>query len=502
MFELAPIHHWLLPFARILSTLVLAVFLVLHRSHCPSWSAESVAVSMYLLVYPSFLLADFWYFPLWERFAYRWQCICLLVVISFFILGRSSRASRRIFDYLRAQRFFVGMFGLFAFSCFLKLFWGDNFNVDGFLPIALFFVSAPLGCYLAISGAVKKMPLMISFLFSLFVVILELLASIVYKFNNVSMNDTFSISMINLPRVFLNTRDFDFFALVLAVLAVNFVFERYSSRGVFVLDAPFFVSSASLVLAILAGFLTGGRGVLMCITLSVFLSLFRVRDCSSRLLLLFWPVFCFAFSNLLFCVIEITLDMAMTAQFDGFKSLARGGSGGRWPIWGQWLSSVKTLEGLVFGNGLNLPHNIWHSTESFPSNPHNIVIELIVKGGVVLVGILSIFIVKYLYAFAVNDLGLFTSLCLVMAPIFLYSLVAAPFEWPSGLWAIGLAVFSVCFYERRSSKILVGQPDQAPVLASSFPQMSILAVGALFAFLSVRFLFVKQLELIPDILLK
>ena len=368
--------------------------------------------------------------------------------------------------------------------------------------MALFLIAAPLMGYLATSGAVQKMPLVFSLLSCLLVVLLEIVFSVLYAFKGLSMNDSFAISMANLPRFFLNTRDFDFFVLVLAVLAINFVSERYLRRGVFILDAPFLISSVALAMSILVGFLNGGRGLLMCLVFSVSLSLIRLGSSLSRFLLMFWSAACLALSSLLLRIIRVSLDIALSNTFNGFLSLARDGSGGRLSLWGQWLSSVKTFEDFVFGNGLSLPSGIVVAVDSFPSNPHNLLIEFFVKGGFVLVAIILIFVARYMRILFVKNQRLFASLSLLIAPILLYSLIAAPFEWPSGLWVIGLAVFGVGFYEGGCLNILGARSCLFSRLVPSLAQVYVLAVAFVFSVLSVRFLFVKQIELIPGILLK
>ena len=242
--------------------------------------------------------------------------------------------------------------------------------------------------------------------------------------------------------------------------------------------------------------------MIACLFISVALSLLRVRVLGSRLFFLCWNASCLALSSLWFLIVRALINSSSPVAFDGFKSLARGGSAGRLELWGQWLSSMRSILDFVIGNGFNIPYQVLSSAESLPSNPHNLIVEITVKGGLVSLAVLIIFLVNYLYSFLEWSPRALVSLLFVVAPLALYSLIAAPFEWPSSLWLMGLALLSVCFYEESRWGSASFRRIHGQVASTSLSQLYILGIDFFLSIFSVRMLFLKQIELIPSLLLQ
>ena len=249
------------------------------------------------------------------------------------------------------------------------------------------------------------------------------------------MNDNFLFSGFNLPRVFLNTRDAGFFALMLSILAVFAVdFNRFCVRSHAMFSKSRFHAFVLFFVCFYIAWLTSSRGIIvsvlcgfLCIRGSGFVS---GRD---------WRVLlsCAASALVSSYFLQVTMfGYTQTSHvFVRYADIVTGS--GRLYLWRNWLHSFWSDHSYwLLGRGFNYsPDHLLVNTD--PANPHNLFLQLFVDGGVVglMTGILiSAFIWRLIAKYYLLTYGLVFSFVVFGC----YAGTAALFDWPTAVWLISL----------------------------------------------------------------
>ena len=290
-----------------------------------------------------------------------------------------------------------------------------------------------------------------------------------------------------LPRIFLNTRDGNFFALFASCVAI-LLFWRYFKIGSFAkINIRIWFSSFLLFfLVFLNQVLTSGRGVVVSLLFSLLVLRF-VGGLSSRLWL----------HTILICSFSYLAAYGVVCGFDSLsddsvlssQELIRSSSG-RLVLWKAWLLSLfSSPQCLFFGHGFNhvpvdfLPVGTW------PANPHNFMIQFIADCGA-----LGCFFVGYcIYRFR----SFLRTLFVEADPGFLfaaissgiYLLVSAALDWPTATWCLSLLPLALPAHSPPKLSLPFRQPDVSSL--QLYPWQLFALVMCIVA-ISIPFLTMKQ----------
>lgn len=290
-------------------------------------------------------------FPYWDRFGFRWQVLVISALIACCSLLVDRRRSL-LFCAWFSQSDFVW---LTPFSLVWLLAMGGihgfhGLNLQGLLSGLLVVLILPIYCFV-LSKPLPVIVFRVLILLTCVVLMLEGVFAFGYRYLGVGMNDVHLWSGDVLPRIFLNTRDGNFFAVFASCMAI-LLFWRHFKVGSFVEKNVriWFGSFCLFFLVFLNQVLTSGRGVVVSLLLS--LLVLRFIGGLSRRLWLHTILICscsYVAAYGVVCVVDsLSGDSLLGAQV-----LIRSSSA-RMILWKAWLLSLSSNpQNFLFGHGFN-----------------------------------------------------------------------------------------------------------------------------------------------------
>lgn len=417
-----------------------------------------ISVLFFLFSFPLFLLFSFDVFPFWLRFGLRWQVLCVSGLLSASVLLLRRDFWDSFARWLISSPFVWVTPLLLVWLVVLGFRYGfTGFQSDSITAMSYLAILLPFACFV-IRRWVSIFMVRALVLVLIMVVFLESIFLNLYRLVGVGWSQSFIISQIDLPRLFLNTRDGNAVALALGCLSFGLLVRAISSgldngvcllfpSGLFRLrlfaarSCGIVIPLCGLIVVWMNCFLTEGRALLVAMLLPLLVM---------RLLHLIpsfvWKRLCFMYM----------CSMSLAIVFDGLLSLllalllgVEGGPGGgfytgligidsgdagRWALWSSWLRSGLESS-IVFGHGLGFEPADYLPPGSWPSDPHNIFISIIADSGLLGFGIITASVFG-----GIRDLS---RLRILREPVFVFSLIAflvfssfsAVYGWSSGVWS-------------------------------------------------------------------
>ena len=434
-------------------------------------NVEEVVAFAYISINGIFFLATSFLYPYWDRFGYRWQCVCVSALLVVGLAFARMNTFSRFLAWFRRSR-------LVQISVAISLVWLFlmgivhgflGFQKDGLLSGLLFALMFPVSIYVWERVPRVSLCRRAVFVVLLAAVLLEDIFLTLYALVGESMNASFLISSANLPRVFLNIRDGNSMAVCLSILAfaglINFWFlqDNFNERDSLLPSRwSWVISIVALVVVFYNASLTQGRGLVVSIFLGL-LSVSIVRFMEMKKLLRLW--LSFVVSGILGYGLWRFVFSLFKADQAALVQLIERGSSGRFDLWQAWLRSMWSTNPIV-GHGLGWVPKDFLPQENMNLNPHNIAVQLLGDGGflgllfgasLIILIVIAIFRARY----RLDD-----SLKLLFGLVSFgsYNLVAGVLDWPAGVLLLALSPMLLpplcrnnCFPGSEASQMKIGQ---------------------------------------------
>lgn len=451
---------------------------------------DTWGLPFYALFYPIILPPSFVIFPYWERFGLRWQVLVFSVLVA---------CSSLLLDRCRS-RFFCAWLSQSAFVWFAPLsivwllvmgvvhgFYG--LNLQGILSGALVVFILPIYSFL-LSRPLPQIAFRVLVLSVAVVLLMENIFAFGYRFLGLGMNSDHLWTGDVISRIFLNTRDGNFFAVFAACISMLLLwrgrnkvsFEGRSFR-------PWLVSSSLVFLVFLNQVLTSGRGVVVSLLFSMLVLRF-VGGLSRRLWL--QAILIFVCSFLAAYGFVFLFDLFLNDGSYSSQALIRSTSS-RLVLWKAWMMSFfSSPTNFIFGHGFNHVPVDFLPAGNWPANPHNILVQFVADCGVLGCSVVGFCTYRFrswigLVVERSDPAFLFSLISLSV-----YLLISAALDWPTATWCLSLLPLALPAESLSVTNYFSAkQSSFYASLSRSFPlQLFILLMC--FAAVSVPFLTMKQ----------
>ena len=443
--------------------------------------------SLYLLLYPLILPFSFVIFPYWDRFGFRWQVLVVSALIACCSLLVDRRRSL-LFCAWFSQSDFVWLTPLsLVWLLVMGVIHGfHGLNLQGLLSGLLVVLISPIYRFL-LSKPLPVIVYRVLILLTCVVLMLESVFAFGYRYLGVGMNDDHLWSGDVLPRIFLNTRDGNLFAVFASCMAI-LLFWRYFKVGSFAERNVriWLVSFFLFFLVFLNQVLTSGRGVVVSLLFSLLVLRF-VGGLSSRLWL----------HTILICFCSYVAAYGVVCAFDalsgdnvlGAQVLIRSSSA-RMILWRAWLSSLfSSPQSFLFGHGFNhvpvdfLPVGTW------PANPHNIIVQFISDCGVLGCSVVGYCIYRFRSVLCTLFVDADPGFLFAMISSGIYLLLSAALDWPTATWCLSLLPLALPAHSPPRLSLSFHQPD---VSSLQLYPWQLFALVMCIAAIAIPFLTMKQ----------
>ena len=424
---------------------------------------EDISAACLLLAYPLALLGTSWLYPVWERYGVRFQVLCISVLVSMAFIICSRNALERFSAWFwRSPLIFLVPLWLFWLGVmgFRHGILAESSHRQGLLSGLLVSMAIPIVSYLSLSIRSKWILRLVPL--SLMVVVLfESFCLAMYSYFGVSYNDSFVFFGVELPRVFLNTRDGAAWAVALAATSFYFLCFAQEAPARLMNRCSYVVHLVSLSACYFLALLTSSRGIFASIIVGFMVSALAVRKNYAR-----WRFFlvlngiALVVARTLMLLIEVNLSHSSPSVVTRFV----GGDSTRLRMIHSWFTSIWVdPSSWVLGKGFNhFPVNYLPSDIGV-SNVHNLYVQLLVDAG--LLGIVVACITLGTFATSArkrlrgkrDDISVFVAFSL--SSFLIYSATAALLFWPSGMWLSFLLLLMVCKIIGSRVPVNAGYPE-------------------------------------------
>lgn len=408
-------------------------------------SRPQLSLALYFFPFPLFLLGSSFYYPLWDRFGLRWQVLCVSALSTAAIFLLSHRSSNLFWNWLIRSpfRWILPLGSLWLCSMgFAHGFFDSQAGalLSGFYALLMLPVLIYLGSSSKIYSFVAPLTVLVSA-----VVLGETILLYFYEYASLSPSSTFLLDESIFPRIFLNIRDGNCFALLLSCL----IFFRLVDTSVMQKSSfcDSFVGLRSHLLRFYIPFLivflnavqTNGRALII----SSFFGILLVRFIS-ELAAVQWRRI--AVAMLMMFGFAIVVDSAL--QYFVFSGAGDGlsdgvnlmrNSSGRLVLWKAWLTSGLESS-IFFGHGFD------HSPTSFlppgrwPADPHNLFISLFSDSGLLGVGFAAMTSVGIIRFFGFDRLRKDPFFVYSVSALAVFCSLSAVFGWSAGVWTYSIVL--------------------------------------------------------------
>ena len=436
------------------------------------WIANNAPPLFIVFSFPLGLLSSCYFYPFWERLGFEWNLVLVsgLALMAFVLLVPSLRSDvYNIMSDSGLKSLSELLFIVFTllFVCNISL-----VSLPGYFSGLICIIMFPfLFVFSRSRGMFSYSSLLLCVcLCIIFVENILLSSSLLMGFG---LNDSFVFGDV-FPRVFVNTRDGNFFSLVLFSLVFHELFchKLYPGlgRNAVIISRPgtglglLFSIRSNMFLCFCYAcvfyncFITHGRSLMLSIIIGIILVIVRCRSQVS-LRRLVSPI---GFSCL-GAALSYWLFSAVSSSYGNVEvasSLFRGGTGGRFVIWRGWLNSF--LDGnWIIGRGFDhfpasyLPEEIMNSM-----NVHNLYLQILVDMGLVGVVVSLIIVFKSYRWLCTTCLDRDPFCIFVLSAFGVQFFLAAPLQWPAAVWGINILFMLCCdrgLRLRESSSIFLGK---------------------------------------------
>ena len=404
-----------------------------------NFSASSWALVVVLL-FPFFsIVTSPLMFKGFDRFGYQWHVLLLgcLLASSFVLLD--SRFFPFLKQLLSYQRVRFGLVGFISWLIVLVAAHGIMQQLESLLSVSLVILMAPV-LFFSLRHCHQDWNIgFISLCLLLVIVFVDNLCLSIYYLSGINFN-LISHSESLPPRLFLNTREGDFLALVQFQLLCSSFFYHLKVKS-----AAFFQSKYSLLLIGFAAFqplyrawLTQGRGLLCCAALSmIFLFLqWRLRKKADSRVLFFVSISSYVLAWVVYRLARLCAGLFSGIDSSALVSLLQRADGGRLDLWGIWLQSGFS-NSLWFGHGLGV---IPEANNTIQFTPHSVVIQLFADAGIL--GVLLFCFLNWVFPF-LRAFGLSRNAQLFYPIMLNLFFISSVLFWSSGVWALSLFLVSM-----------------------------------------------------------
>lgn len=452
------------------------------RSSILSFTLSELATAIYLGLFPALLLLGFLVPPDWRRFGYQWQAFGLTVVISSAAWLADPSVRPLFLNWLASSRVWIMTMIAWFYLVVIGLVHGVSAQFESLASGFLYFTLFPLAFYV-FAFYFRDWHFRFLSRVLLFVLAIEDLFLAFYFFSAESPNSSLLDASV-LPRIFINVRDGNFWAiaasLVAFLLAVEFAGDR-DCKSALNRRARFIKASLAWFLVFFNGWITQGRGLFVSVFCALFVCLFLGGDFRRQLFLV--PVgIGMCFSWLAFrCLFAFSCVSGgcFASIFDRFIADVSFQKYGRVDLWLSWVRSGVS-ESWLWGHGLGV--KTVSLSEFREHTPHNLFVQILSDSGFWGVSF-SLVLVLMVIAFlggGKTRIGLLGAYCLVA--VFVYLNVAAVLFWPAGIWLVSMVPLTFDNARESPGAYCLGRPGSLLL----FCILSLACLGLLSALLAIK----------------